>query len=98
MIRDLDGAGVDRSAQADILVIGAGTCGLAMAAELARKGQRVIVLESGGLVQEAEAYKQQQAVDSARQPDVPLVDPDRLGERVDHGGQRVAARQGRGGG
>ncbi len=47
MIHDLEGAGA-RAVEAEVLVIGAGTVGLALAARLAREGLKVVCLESGG--------------------------------------------------
>ena len=53
MIRDLAGAGAT-TADADVLVIGAGTAGLVMAEALARRGHSVLCLESGGMTQDEE--------------------------------------------
>ena len=47
MIRDLD-AGTPGAREADVLVIGGGTAGLVLASQLAQRGKRVLVLESGG--------------------------------------------------
>lgn len=55
MIRDLIGAG-NVKANADVLVIGAGTVGLVLATELAARGKRVICLESGGPTQEGDTH------------------------------------------
>ncbi len=50
LIEDLTGAG-NRRAQADVAVIGGGTAGLVIAAQVARTGLSVVCLESGGLRQ-----------------------------------------------
>lgn len=55
MIRDLRGAGA-RTVDAEVLVIGGGTAGLAMAARLARRGLSVVCLESGGREQREETH------------------------------------------
>lgn len=55
MIHDLRGAG-SQTRSADVLVIGAGTVGLIIAAELAERGQRVVCLESGGEEQAEEIH------------------------------------------
>lgn len=55
MIRDLSGTG-DLAREADVLVVGAGTAGLAMAVRLAQAGRRVVCLESGGREQVDETH------------------------------------------
>lgn len=50
MLKDLVGAGV-RKIETDVLVIGAGTVGLVVAAALADRGRQVVVIESGGAEQ-----------------------------------------------
>lgn len=55
MIRDLSAAGACAE-QADVVVIGAGTVGLVVATRLARRGLRVICLESGGRQQTADEH------------------------------------------
>jgi len=55
MLRDLQGSG-QQIADCDTLVVGGGTCGLAIAAKLARKGLRAICIESGGISQDKEEH------------------------------------------
>jgi len=55
LIRDLVGTG-SNSVVADVLVIGAGTVGLVIAARLAQKRLKVVVFESGGLKQDEEEH------------------------------------------
>ena len=54
MIRDLAGAGLVEET-ADVAVIGAGTVGLVVAAELAARGLSVVCIESGGWTQDEES-------------------------------------------
>ena len=56
MIRDLAGAGAV-AADADVVVIGAGTVGLVIATLLARRGVRVVCLESGAAAQAGEVHE-----------------------------------------
>jgi choline dehydrogenase-like flavoprotein len=56
LIRDLTGSGAI-SHSCDILIIGAGTAGLVMAYTLARQGQHVICLESGGRHQDSDTHE-----------------------------------------
>ncbi len=67
MIRDLDLAGnpVTRLA-CEVLIVGAGLAGIAMAAELARRGVRVVVVESGGKTQDAEFHLLNRVVQTAQ--------------------------------
>lgn len=56
MIRDLSTSGnVERFA--DVLVVGAGTAGLLIACELARRGKRVVCLESGAREQAEDTHE-----------------------------------------
>ncbi len=55
MIRDLSVVGEPQTVSADVAVVGAGLAGLALAVRLAKSGHRVVVLESGGPAQSAEA-------------------------------------------
>ena len=61
MILDLAKTG-NTSCEADVLVIGAGTVGLIIATHLSKKGLNVVVLESGGLRQDAEEHPLNQVV------------------------------------
>jgi len=45
------------SLPADVCLIGAGAAGIALAVELSRSGQRVVLLEGGGLGEEEESQK-----------------------------------------
>ncbi len=66
MIRSLDDIDPADLAQADALVIGAGIAGLVTARELARKGYRVLVLESGGRSQDDDSHPLNEVVSTGR--------------------------------
>lgn len=55
MIKNLLGAGAVQ-AETDVLVVGAGTVGLVLAAKLAESGKRVLCLESGGWEQTEDTH------------------------------------------
>jgi choline dehydrogenase-like flavoprotein len=57
----------DESRECDVAVIGAGVAGLITACELALKGTRVVLLESGGLTQEEEAHPYNRVVNTAQE-------------------------------
>ena len=52
---------------ADVCIVGAGAAGIVLAAQLARKGKRVLLLESGGR-KEDEAFQQLNRSDRVGQP------------------------------
>lgn len=56
MIRDLHTSAAVGLVQADVVVVGAGVAGLIVASRLARRGLRVVVLESGALRQQDETH------------------------------------------
>ena len=56
MIRDFASSSDDRTVEADVLVVGAGTVGLVIATLLSRKGMRVAVVESGEFHQFGEQH------------------------------------------
>lgn len=56
MLKDLLSTEQDVSLSADIVIVGAGIAGLAMADRLTALGRRVVMLESGGLSQDEEEH------------------------------------------
>jgi len=70
MIVDLnDAAAADEPLRCDVAIIGAGIAGSIMACELSTKGQRVVVLESGGLTQHDETHPLNRVVQTAQRYD-----------------------------
>ena len=68
MILDLNEAeNPDQSRECDVAVIGAGVAGLITACELALKGTRVVLLESGGMTQEADAHPYNRVIHTAQE-------------------------------
>lgn len=51
MIQDIDATGGRIDAEADVCIVGGGCAGMALARELVGAGQRVVLLESGGMDQ-----------------------------------------------
>lgn len=66
MLLDLAKGAVASALECDVLLVGAGAVGLVMAAELSRKGMKVIVLEGGGQGLETPAQDLNEATLSGR--------------------------------
>ena len=68
MIRDLnESQSRSDSRECDVAIIGAGVAGLIMACELARRGIRVVVLESGGMTQDQETHPYNRVINTGQE-------------------------------
>ena len=66
MLLDLNDLPPDQELSADVCIVGAGAVGLALATDLARKGIKVVVLESGGKTLENDSQKLSEGFSTGR--------------------------------